>query len=106
MAPSNDDCTITATGYYTRADATTDTSSDGCGYYVVSTRADVHYECDYSYGKQKERELALEEKLLRIEEMAEIREGWFQRKPEIKQKILKPSIQLRGVCFGGRGWAS
>ena len=107
MAPSNydDDCTITASSYYTRADATTSTATDSGGPYVVSTSADRHYEPAYSYGEEKERELKLEEKLLKEEEKEEIREGWFSRKKPIQRKLLRPNIQLRGVSFNGRGWA-
>ena len=45
------------------------------------------------------------EKLAKIKKIARMMMGWVEEKPEIKRIILRPAIQLRGVSFGGRGWA-
>ena len=55
---------------------------------------------------QEDYELELKIKeLLRKEIIKKMKATWSQFIPLIKSKPLRPSIQLRGVCFGGRGWA-
>jgi len=34
-----------------------------------------------------------------------MKEQWNEKIQIKPVPVLKPSIQLRGVCFGGRGWA-
>ena len=44
--------------------------------------------------------------LLRISVIQGMKDQWNQLKKEFKPiSKLRPSVQLRGVCFSGRGWA-
>jgi len=44
--------------------------------------------------------------LLRKERIKNMKLNWNELKKEFKPApILRPEIQLRGVCFSGRGWA-
>jgi hypothetical protein len=44
-------------------------------------------------------------KLIRLEESIAARKTWRDRTIRPKPFLLRPSIQLRAVCLGGRGWA-
>ena len=44
-------------------------------------------------------------KIQRIQQLNEMKASWIPKKPGIRPSIVRPDIQLRGVCFGGRGWA-
>ena len=44
--------------------------------------------------------------LLRKEIVLRMKKSWVKTQKEFKPvPIIRPAAQLRGVCFGGRGWA-
>jgi len=91
------DCTTT-TDYWTDTTSTTEvTSWGGCGSYTVSfTRRD---ENDPEYQKKLK-------ELIRRAIIKNMHATWKQDKKEFKPiPKLRPDVQLRGVCFSGRGWA-
>lgn len=53
--------------------------------------------------KSEERQKIKE--LLKKKIIQDMKDKWSEFKQFIKQPPLRPAIQLRGVCFGGRGWA-
>lgn len=53
---------------------------------------------DYCVEKIKE--------LLRKEIIIKMKKNWVKTQKEFRSiPIIRPAAQLRGVCFGGRGWA-
>ena len=38
------------------------------------------------------------------QKIKEMKDKWTEFRDEIKPLIMRPSIQLRGVCLNGRGW--
>ncbi len=53
---------------------------------------------DYYIAKIKE--------LLRKEIILQMKKNWVKTQKEFRPiPIMRPAGQLRGVCFGGRGWA-
>ena len=58
-----------------------------------------------SYSTLDSTYLELLKKFRKIKAKLKTMEGWLDKKPEINPLILRPAVQLRGVCFGGRGWA-
>ena len=69
------------------------TCSDDYGVYVTFVDR-----TDYYVEKIKE--------LLRKEIIIKMKKNWVKTQKEFRPvPIIRPAAQLRGVCFGGRGWA-
>lgn len=97
--PIYGETTITRTGRW--YDTTTPTDWDESNIATVG----------YTYSTNVIRENREEEKekknkeLLRKNVIKDMKDKWSDFQLMIKPPPVRPIIQLRGVCFGGRGWA-
>lgn len=82
-----------ATSTTSTASSSYDNSYSTCTY----TNIPVHKESEEEKKKIKE--------LLRKKIIQNMKDQWSEFKQSIKPLPLRPTIQLRGVSFGGRGWA-
>lgn len=83
--------------YFTSSDIT-------CSNCISTTESSNTYTTNsyYDYKKEKYENI---KKILKLQMILEMKSKWTSFQLLFKFKPLRPSIQLRGVCFGGRGWA-
>jgi hypothetical protein len=79
---------------------TTDTTAS----YYIDTNSTCTYETHYYY--RVEEDIDKIQKLIRKQIIKEMKDQWNDLKNSFKPvPKMRPSIQLRGVCLNGRGWA-
>lgn len=91
---------------YTDTTTPTDTTCS-MSYRIGYATTDVTY-THITYlnnGLNQEEYLKFIKKLMKREKDKMCRNGWVLEVPEYPNFQVKP-ISLRGVCFGGRGWAN
>jgi len=75
---------------------------------TTSYTSDPNSTCTYTvrYYPQPEDNSEKIKELIRKAIIREMKDQWNQLKKEFKPvPKLRPAVQLRGVCFSGRGWA-
>lgn len=97
------ECGRTTTGY-TSSNITSTTSSYEGSCTVTSTRS-TYQTAGYYVDSIRQISQILIKKLEKIKAFNELRSSWIPKKPKLIPSAVRPDIQLRGVCFGGRGWA-
>lgn len=97
------DCGGTTTGH-TSSDITSTTSSYEGSYNVTSTQSTYHT-VGYYVDNIRQISQIIIKKLEKLKAFDELRSSWVPKIPELIPAKVRPAIQLRGVCYGGRGWA-
>lgn len=93
--PIYGDTTTTPTNIY---EGTTSTTAS---YYDT----DTSYSVTYTIQRVQE-DLEKVKELIKKQAIQEMKETWHNFKKQFYTvPPVRPEIQLRGVCFGGRGWA-
>jgi len=96
MAPSYWDDYITISNWNTSPTITPyDTSYDNS--YSITCYVDITNSEEYQQKMKK---------IIRKAIIQKMKDGWQEIKKEFKfVPKMRPDVQLRGVCFNGRGWA-
>lgn len=80
---------------------TSTTSSSSSNYTVTYT-----YTTTYASVRNEQEDLQKIKELIRKETIQKMKDTWNTFKKEFYPvPKLRPSVQLRGVCLNGRGWA-
>ena len=78
---------------------------------TTSTSTSAHYENDiysvsFTIVRRVQEDLEKIKKLLHQQTIDDMKDTWNNFKNNFKSiPKIRPSVQLRGVCLGGRGWA-
>jgi len=73
---------------------------------ITITRIEEYTTVIITYTKNSNEEHQKIKELLRKDAILKMKEKWNNLKNEFKPiPLIRPNIQLRGVCYGGRGWA-
>lgn len=92
------DCTQTSVDWENTYDTTTS--------YATDPNSTATYDVTYTITYRLEEDIEKIKKLIKKKLIQDMKDEWHQLKKEFKPvPKIRPSAQLRSVCFGGRGWA-
>ena len=67
---------------------------------------DDSYSVTYTIVRRVEEDVEKIKKLIKQQVIEDMKDTWHNLKKQFRPAPpVRPAIQLRGVCFGGRGWA-
>ena len=78
------------------------TTSTTASYYDT----DTSYSVTYTIVQRVQQDAEKIKELIRKQIVEDMKDTWHNLKKQFRPvPPVRPAIQLRGVCFGGRGWA-
>ena len=92
------DCTQTSIAWGNTYDTTAS--------YAIDPYSTATYDVPYTFTRRVEEDIEKIKKLIKKKLIQDMKDQWNEFNKEFRPvPRIRPSAQLRGICFGGRGWA-